>query len=295
LLQPRCGWGFRQRHGTTSADLTLNHGSESRPKGYRTVSQQDQAIAVLPADASLDSVGILSHEAVQSQLHAILDGDALGLHSRLECPVPDSSRYHYLRVSEESNRDAIRYFVALSLRECLPLLPTLLGGIIETIRFLGPKHCALSIVEGNSPDGTAEVLAALQENLGDWTNTHFILNNSINPLEKDRFPTLAKLRNMALAPVFKNPDRYLNATILFINDVAICAEDPLELFHQRVLQEADMTCAMDWIVATGSRTRIQCCVRRIWAHNISFFVSRPRDVAYPGSGQAQSLLRLCSG
>ena len=33
---------------------------------------------------------------------------------------------------------------------------------------------------------------------------------------------------------------------------------------------------------------------RIWAHAISFFVPRPHDIAHPGSGSAQSLLRICS-
>jgi len=36
-------------------------------------------------------------------------------------------------------------------------------------------------------------------------------------------------------------------------------------------------------------------VRRIWAYEISFFVSYARDVSHPGSGSAQSLLRICLG
>jgi len=42
-------------------------------------------------------------------------------------------------------------------------------------------------------------------------------------------------------------------------------------------------------------TYFLCFVRRIWAHKISFFVPRPRDVAHPGSGPAQDWLRFCSG
>ena len=38
-----------------------------------------------------------------------------------------------------------------------------------------------------------------------------------------------------------------------------------------------------------------CFVRRIWAHKISLFVPRPRDVAHPGSGPAWVRLRMCSG
>jgi len=35
-------------------------------------------------------------------------------------------------------------------------------------------------------------------------------------------------------------------------------------------------------------------VRRIWAHEISFFVPRRRDIAHPNSSSAQSLLRIFS-
>jgi alpha-1,3-mannosyltransferase len=32
----------------------------------------------------------------------------------------------------------------------------------------------------------------------------------------------------------------------FINDVSLCAEDILKLIYQRVVQNADVTCAMNW-------------------------------------------------
>jgi len=35
-----------------------------------------------------------------------------------------------------------------------------------------------------------------------------------------------------------------------------------------------------------------CLVRRIWAHQVSLFVSRSRDIDHPGSGSAQGLLSL---
>jgi len=38
-----------------------------------------------------------------------------------------------------------------------------------------------------------------------------------------------------------------------------------------------------------------CCMRRIWANEISFSVRCPHDTACPGSGSAQSLLRIRSG
>lgn len=169
---------------------------------------------------------------------------------KLACPLPDLSRYEYLKDQQNgvvSSRK--RYFFALNLRNNLPILPRLLGSIVEAIRFLGPEYCALSIVEGNSPDGTAEVIAALQPSVSKWLETHFVLSNGIDPLGegRDRFSSLAELRNLAVAPMLQNPESYVDATVVFINDVAICLEDILELIHQRRAQGADMACAFDWI------------------------------------------------
>ncbi|KAK0650038.1 cryptococcal mannosyltransferase 1-domain-containing protein [Cercophora newfieldiana] len=208
------------------------------------------SVTETPIDGTNDSSTVLSQSSVQSQIRAILDPETRDV-PRLKCPSPRMSRYGYLSAKDDRSVKGVRYFFALNLRNCLPLLPTLLGSIVEAIRLLGPKHCALSIVEGNSPDGTAEVLSALERELGDWTTTHFVLSNDLDPLQQDRFPRLAQLRNMALAPMLQAPDQYDNATVIFLNDVAICTEDILELIHQRVFQEADMTCAMDWIGGGG--------------------------------------------
>lgn len=121
---------------------------------------------------------------------------------------------------------------------------------MEAIRFLGPENCTLSIVEGNSPDGTAEVLEALQPELTKLgVRTYFVLRNTIDPLAdgSDRFSSLAELRNMALAPLRVERQRYTDATVVFVNDVALCLEDILELVYQRRYQGADMACAMDWV------------------------------------------------
>lgn len=160
------------------------------------------------------------------------------------------SRYRYLRGKAP-------YFFALNLRNNLEVLPQLLGTIIAAIRFLGHQHCTLSIVEGNSHDGTAEVLAALQTFLPRLKiRTNFNLNNPINPHAEDnltgasRFSALAELRNLAIEPLFPTSGQVRSdakdATVIFINDVVPCLDDILELIHQRYHQEADMACAMDW-------------------------------------------------
>ncbi|KAK4158492.1 glycosyltransferase [Chaetomidium leptoderma] len=206
-----------------------------------------------PLDISPDA--ILPRQNLTAYVLAILDPTTDTDLATFKCPSLDLNRYKYLQQQDysASSQPPIRYFFALNLRNCLPLLPRLLGSVLEAIRFLGPASCALSIVEGNSPDGTAEVLAALEPQLSKLgIRTYFTLNMVLDPLGEgsDRFTSLASLRNMALAPLrtTTTPADYTDdaTTVLFINDVAICPDDILELAHQRRHQAADMACAMDW-------------------------------------------------
>ncbi|KAH9900359.1 alpha-1,3-mannosyltransferase CMT1 [Xylariomycetidae sp. FL2044] len=188
---------------------------------------------------------------------------------RLKCPAIDASRYGYLRAGGTEESHELKYFFALDLRKVVDLLPRLLGSIVETIRFLGPAACALSIVEGASQgDGTRDVLEALQPELRRLGIRYYLRESRENSRMGDRIKTLAQLRNMALAPLVHPDDDDGNGndetkaaltttplamppatgdtTVLFLNDVAACPGDLLELAHQRVFQSADMTCGMDW-------------------------------------------------
>ncbi|KAK4095833.1 glycosyltransferase family 69 protein, partial [Parathielavia hyrcaniae] len=150
---------------------------------------------------------------------------------------------------------------AVNLRQCVDLLPRLLGSLVEAMRFLGPEHCALSIVEGNSDDGTLETLQLLTGELQAMGVEYWLASSTLDPSAGLRIRKLAKLRAMALEPTadeigtttyFARPVAIHrlplapNAIITFINDVSACAEDILELVHQRIFQAADMVCAMDW-------------------------------------------------
>ncbi|KAK6948736.1 hypothetical protein Daesc_010507 [Daldinia eschscholtzii] len=182
--------------------------------------------------------------------------------ARLECPSPNLTRYEYLKalVGDDEPRE-LKYFFALDLRQSINILPRLLGSIIEAIWFLGPTACALSIVEGNSDDGTDEVLHSLQSKLNELGIVYYLHSSEIDSKVGERIEKLAQLRNLALSPLLSlvgvTEDEKLtplrpplvpnaNTTIIFLNDVAICVSDILELIHQRVFQSADMTCAMDW-------------------------------------------------
>ncbi|KAK4043900.1 glycosyltransferase [Parachaetomium inaequale] len=201
------------------------------------------------------SPSVLSHETKAAYVNAIMSPDVTDL-PRLECPKLDSSRYQPLKVANsDSPEPTIQYFFALDLRQCVTLLPRLIGSVVEAIRFLGPANCALSIVEGNSDDGTGEVLADLRPNLEALGITYYFTTTPINPAKVDRIQALVQLRNLAIQPLIdsspSNADEKYSpsTTIIFLNDVAICPEDILELVHQRRALEADMVCAMDWTYA----------------------------------------------
>jgi alpha-1,3-mannosyltransferase len=198
----------------------------------------------------------LDNTTARYYVRAILDPSD-NFFPRLSCPVPASGRYDYLRAMTAPAITALpnalehpKYFFALNLHQSVHLLPRLLGSIFETIQFLNPQNCVLSIVEGRSTDGTFEVLSTLGKEMERMGLKYFFKSSDINPKERDRdrISSLAELRNQALQPLMQNPGLYpSDSTIIFINDVSLCMEDILELIHQRVYQNADMTCAMDWI------------------------------------------------
>lgn len=210
-----------------------------------------------------------------SYLNAILDPQATHL-PRLSCPQLDTTRYDYLKAVLPEQHSTVQYFFALDLRQCLGLLPRLIGSVVEVIKFLGPEQCALSIIEGPSEDGTDEVLAALRPGLDALTTTYYFKHTNLSSKVDDRIAKLAELRNMALQPLLAEEGRYSsNTTVIFLNDVAACHEDILELVHQRKFLGADMTCAMDWTYAGRDPTFYDVWIAR--GMNGDTFFNIPTD------------------
>jgi alpha-1,3-mannosyltransferase len=218
-------------------------------------------------------------EKAPGYIRAILNPLDLTL-PRLECPQSGLDRYAYLRNapdhSEASKRP--RFFFALDLHQCIHILPRLLGSIVETITFLGPENCVLSIVEGRSEDGTFEVLRELRFSLQALGAKYFLQTSDINPtaLGQDRIEALADLRNLALQNLFAHPAHYdPDTTVVFLNDIALCIEDILELLHQRRQQGADQTCAMDWTYVGDNPTFYDVWIARGMTGDLFFNI--PED------------------
>ncbi|KAF1969437.1 hypothetical protein BU23DRAFT_539558 [Bimuria novae-zelandiae CBS 107.79] len=223
----------------------VNHASAETSGGVHIATSPTTAPTGLPRKAN-DNLLAQAPEYI----HAILNASD-STFPRLECPQPDLDRYDYLKdppdQSEASQHP--RFFFALDLHQCIHLLPRLLGSIVEAIKFLGPENCVLSTVEGRSDDGTFEVLDELRSSLQALRVKYFFQTSDINPTAPgtNRIETLADLRNLALQDLLAHPAHYdPDTTVIFLNDIALCMEDILELIHQRKWQGADQTCAMDW-------------------------------------------------
>ncbi|KAI4115008.1 MAG: hypothetical protein LQ338_007927 [Usnochroma carphineum] len=165
----------------------------------------------------------------------------------LECHGPLGDRYAHLR-SFASRKP--KFFFALDLYQAAGILPRLTASILEAVKFLGPEYCYLSIVEGNSTDGTSELLQALHEEAKALGFAYSLVRSPLDAQSpsNDRIETLAELRNLALAPLLQDTSRFDSeeTTVVFINDISLCPNDILELIHQRRIQHATMACPMDY-------------------------------------------------
>ena len=190
---------------------------------------------------------ILSAYEVTSYVREIM-GEGNGTIWRIQCPDSIATRYDSLQTTTENDKQ-IQYIFTVDLYQALPVLPTLLGSIVQTIRFLGPKHCAVSIVEGRSTDGTYQILASLQDEIQRLGAVFYMTTSDVSPHDEkqDRFEGLALLRNLALAPLVMDKAKFSpDAQVIFLNDIYLCPHDILELLYQQKAQNATMTCGMDW-------------------------------------------------
>lgn len=231
-------------------------------KGERFSTDEVEAEKKIWEEAEKSQHALYEDGALERFVQAILEPADRNF-QRLQCPVPEGlARYESLKPDDTSSSTAhapphaknkhIKFFFALDLTTCVNLLPRLLGSIVETLRFLGPENCALSIVEGRSQDGTREVLEAIKADVEALGTQYFLQTSNVNPKAGDRIVGLAELRNLALQPMLNDRRRYdAITTVIFLNDVAICMEDILELVYQRSILGADMTCAMDWLAPSG--------------------------------------------
>ena len=149
--------------------------------------------------------------------------------------LPGLNRRKVQRTEKEVTKWQDKYFLTLNLYEVAPLLPRLIETVLETIEYLGPRQCALSIIEGRSDDNTYQILESLKQELRRLGVEYYLESSAINPHSEgaNRIRQLSILRNLTIALMLHNQELYRQNTIInFINDVAACSEDILELLYQ---------------------------------------------------------------
>ncbi|KAJ5622589.1 hypothetical protein N7528_005821 [Penicillium herquei] len=200
----------------------------------------------------------ISHEELYRYVHSIMHFNDEWPFERVSCPSGMGSRYDKLKGDRDGSGKA-RYFFALNLLDAADALPRLMSTIIETIKYLGPERCAISIVDGGSQDGTWEILTVIKSRIDDLGAQFFLATSrhSSDDAQSGQNATLADLRNQVLEPLKAKdvePSHSLSsvysseAVVIFLDDIAVCPEDILELVFQHVNQGAQMTCAFDWVL-----------------------------------------------
>lgn len=150
-----------------------------------------------------------------------------------------------------------RYLFVTVCRQVAGMLPDWFAAWTVVADFLGPESLVFSLHEGDSDDGSGEILARAMEKhllyIGVPPENIFVRTHlpKVEWEQHHRIAKLAELRNDAMEPIFKSktpelsPDGKPWSAIVFYNDVYLGAAHYLELLHQHFAQDADMTCGWD--------------------------------------------------
>ena len=150
--------------------------------------------------------------------------------------------------------DGHTYFVAMLLHESHLVIPTLLGELLKLLFILqqGPGdfgNVFVSIYESGSKDFSAIMLRAFEDNLQSLGVPHRVVTGGIKRRRgQQRINFLAQARNWALEPMLTE-DTHKWDHLIYINDVVVCASSLAELVAERFFNEAELACAMDYLLA----------------------------------------------
>ena len=136
-----------------------------------------------------------------------------------------------------------KVFIALNVYNSEVSLPYTLDAITTVCRVI---QCQVSIYESRSTDKSVELLDIARE----WFTRNGIPFTIVsdrdgrNPLSrngKHRIDVLAAIRNRAIEALVDAE------TVLFLNDVVVCAQQILDLLLMHQHNDADLSCGMDWM------------------------------------------------
>ncbi|KAJ1904629.1 hypothetical protein GGH13_008034 [Coemansia sp. S155-1] len=141
-------------------------------------------------------------------------------------------------------------FIAANLHNSQKILPNMALQLLALADTLGHDRVFISIYENGSRDRTKEILRRFDSTLESLGIAHQILtDNTRKPRNMHRIEYLAKVRNLALEPLYSSDAKY--GRVLFINDIFFCMTDLLELLFQARAHSAHLTCGEDFDTYNG--------------------------------------------
>ncbi|KAJ2042181.1 hypothetical protein GGI03_000773 [Coemansia sp. RSA 2337] len=141
-------------------------------------------------------------------------------------------------------------FIAANLHNSQNILPNMALQLLALVDTLGHGRVFISIYENGSEDRTKEILHRFDSTLESLGIAHQILtDDSPKPMHIHRIEYLAKVRNLALEPLYSSSAKY--GRVLFLNDIFFCMTDLLELLFQARAHSAHLTCGEDFDMFNG--------------------------------------------
>jgi len=220
-------------------DLQLN--------GWPEQKQHDSGLncSNLKIGEMLKSERLANQKAFHAQLVGALSLSSRNTHCDKQLNPRSAARYENLATAFKSDS----FFIAVNMFNNQEVAPDFFFQLNMLIMYLGRSNVFISIFENGSHDQTKTFLGIFKVLLDNLGVSHEIkMSREGQPSGQHRIENLAKVRNTALEPLQKLEARgKFFAKIIFLNDIIYCATDIQELLFQSYLQQADITCGLDFI------------------------------------------------
>lgn len=228
--------------------------SRGRNARYKMRSRQqlDGFSAARLKELPFDVEGIRTYQLTDLLAHSLLD------HPAPSCRLNQYQQDRYApltpsysqksRTPHELARNKLNYYIAVNLYDSSDVLPALVRALYRVLTSLGPHRFHVSVYENGSNDSTPAQLVLLAEILRRLGTGYSITSDHQRKAgwtQGSRIDGLANLRNSALQPLYDSPSGTFDR-VIFLNDVHLCEADLFELLLQHEVQEADMSCGMDF-------------------------------------------------
>lgn len=211
--------------------------SETR---LRTVPEGLRTAYDIPLNDLLSHPLLTSHQAPSCRLNTFQQDRY--------APLLPSYRRPRSRSPHDLPRNQQTYFVAINLVDAAEVAPTLIRALHSLLSSLDPSRFHISIYENGSKDDTPLQLFLLAKLLRQLGAGFTITSDPQQPAgwaSGKRIEGLAGVRNRVMQPLYDAPGGTWDR-VLFLNDVHLCEAELLEILLQHEVQEADMSCGMDF-------------------------------------------------